>query len=56
MFEICSERGKGERISDLSTDVADLCFQQSTIKGVKEVAICLCLCVCLYICMYIGIL
>ncbi|XXG86204.1 hypothetical protein AAC387_Pa11g1140 [Persea americana] len=39
MFEICSERGKGERISDLSTDVADLCFQQSTIKGVKEVMV-----------------
>lgn len=39
MFEVCSEQRKGERISDLSTDIPELRSQQSTIKGVKEVAI-----------------
>ncbi|GAV56737.1 Kinesin domain-containing protein [Cephalotus follicularis] len=39
MFEICSERGKGERLIDLSPDGADICLQQSTIKGLLEVFI-----------------
>ncbi|GFS35984.1 ATP binding microtubule motor family protein [Actinidia rufa] len=39
MFEICSERGKAERILDLSPDVGDLSMQQSITKGLQEVAI-----------------
>ncbi|XP_077246199.1 ATP binding microtubule motor family protein isoform X2 [Tasmannia lanceolata] len=39
IFEINSERGKGEKILDLCPDGADLSFQQSTIKGVQEVLI-----------------
>ncbi|KAF5740880.1 chromosome-associated kinesin KIF4A-like [Tripterygium wilfordii] len=39
MFEICSERGKGERIFDLSPDGADLSMQRSTIKGLQEAII-----------------
>lgn len=37
MFEICSERGKAERLIDLFQDVGDLCMQQSSVKGVQEV-------------------
>ncbi|KAL5995623.1 hypothetical protein ACLOJK_025689 [Asimina triloba] len=37
MFEICSERGKSERILDLSPDGGDLCFQQGSVKGLQEV-------------------
>ena len=40
MFEICSERGKAERILDLSPDVGDLSMQQSITKGLQEVAAC----------------
>ncbi|OVA10394.1 Kinesin [Macleaya cordata] len=39
IFEIYSERGKGERIFDLSSDGVDLCLQQSTIKGLQEVLV-----------------
>ena len=37
IFEIYSERGKGERILDLSPGGADLFMQQSSIKGLQEV-------------------
>lgn len=37
MFEIYSERGKGEKIMDLSQEGGDLFMQQSNIKGLKEV-------------------
>lgn len=37
VFEIYSDRGKGERISDLSPDGGDLSMQQATIKGLQEV-------------------
>lgn len=37
MFEIYAERGKAERIFDLSPDGGDPCMQQFTIKGLKEV-------------------
>ncbi|XP_043710052.1 kinesin-like protein KIN-6 [Telopea speciosissima] len=36
VFEIYSERGKGEKIFDLTSDRADLCLQQSAIKGLRE--------------------
>ncbi|KAK3231852.1 hypothetical protein Dsin_003733 [Dipteronia sinensis] len=39
IFEIYSERGKGERMLDLSPDGGDLFMQQSTIKGLQEVII-----------------
>ncbi|KAK9269938.1 hypothetical protein L1049_025511 [Liquidambar formosana] len=39
MFEIYSERGKGERVLDLSPNGGDLFMQQSTIKGLQEVII-----------------
>ncbi|KAL5845317.1 hypothetical protein ACOSQ4_011275 [Xanthoceras sorbifolium] len=39
IFEIYSERGKGERMLDLSPDGGDLCMQQSIIKGLQEVVI-----------------
>ncbi|XP_071695265.1 kinesin-like protein KIN-6 [Rutidosis leptorrhynchoides] len=39
MFEIYSERGKGEKIMDLSHDGGDLVMQQSNIKGLQEVVI-----------------
>ncbi|KAI3518072.1 hypothetical protein L1887_06447 [Cichorium endivia] len=39
MFEIYSERGKGEKIMDLSEDGGDLFMQQSNIKGLKETII-----------------
>ncbi|CAH1435546.1 unnamed protein product [Lactuca virosa] len=39
MFEIYSERGKGEKIMDLSQEGGDLFMQQSNIKGLKETII-----------------
>ncbi|KAG5232900.1 kinesin heavy chain [Salix suchowensis] len=39
VFEIYSDRGKGERISDLSPDGGDLSMQQATVKGLQEVVI-----------------
>ncbi|KAK6938972.1 Kinesin motor domain, partial [Dillenia turbinata] len=39
MFEIYSERGKGEKLYDLSQEGGDLFMQKSTIKGLKEVVI-----------------
>ncbi|XP_040969706.1 kinesin-like protein KIN-6 isoform X7 [Gossypium hirsutum] len=39
IFEICAERGKAERICDLSSDKPDLSMQQSAIKGLLEVPI-----------------
>ncbi|XP_047251679.1 kinesin-like protein KIN-6 isoform X6 [Capsicum annuum] len=36
MFEICSEKGKFEKIFDLIQDGADLFNQQSSIKGMRE--------------------
>ncbi|KAJ9542378.1 hypothetical protein OSB04_028884 [Centaurea solstitialis] len=39
MFEIYSERGKGEKIMDLSHEGGDLYMQQSTIKGLQEAVI-----------------
>ncbi|XP_019709158.1 kinesin-like protein KIN-6 isoform X2 [Elaeis guineensis] len=39
MFEIYSERGKGERILDLSPNGIDLSLQQSTMKGLQEVMV-----------------
>ncbi|MFS8006895.1 putative plus-end-directed kinesin ATPase [Helianthus anomalus] len=39
MFEIYSERGKGEKIMDLSQEGGDLYMQQSNIKGLKEVEV-----------------
>nr|XP_043634134.1 kinesin-like protein KIN-6 [Erigeron canadensis] len=39
MFEIYSERGKGEKMMDLSHEGGDVYMQQSTIKGLQEVAI-----------------
>ncbi|KAJ4823535.1 hypothetical protein Tsubulata_034188 [Turnera subulata] len=39
IFEISSERGKVERISDLTSDGIECSMQQSTIKGLQEVPI-----------------
>ncbi|KAG2321121.1 hypothetical protein Bca52824_014334 [Brassica carinata] len=40
VFEICSERGKGEKAYDLLGDgTSELSVQQSTIRGLKEVPI-----------------
>ncbi|KAF5455756.1 hypothetical protein F2P56_025302 [Juglans regia] len=39
IFEITSERGKGEKAYDLSPDGTELSMQQSTIKGLQEVVI-----------------
>ncbi|XP_021668069.2 kinesin-like protein KIN-6 isoform X2 [Hevea brasiliensis] len=39
IFEIYSEGGKAERMLDLSPGGADLTMQQSTVKGLQEVAI-----------------
>ncbi|KAK4860351.1 hypothetical protein QYF36_021895 [Acer negundo] len=39
IFKIYSERGKGERLSDLSPDGGDLFMQHATIKGLQEVII-----------------
>ncbi|KAJ8772770.1 hypothetical protein K2173_027947 [Erythroxylum novogranatense] len=39
IFEISSERGKVERVTDLSPDGTDLSIQQSTIKGLQEIPI-----------------
>lgn len=38
MFEICSERGKAEKILDLCRDGSDVCIQQSNIKALQEVS------------------
>nr|GMC89268.1 kinesin-like protein KIN-6 isoform X2 [Ipomoea batatas]GMD91887.1 kinesin-like protein KIN-6 isoform X2 [Ipomoea batatas]GMD98414.1 kinesin-like protein KIN-6 isoform X2 [Ipomoea batatas] len=38
MFEICSEKGKSEKIFDLAQDRTDLCSQQTSIKGLQEVS------------------
>lgn len=38
MFEICSERGKGEKAFDLSNG-SELSMQQGTLKGLQEVII-----------------
>ncbi|KAK1353565.1 Kinesin motor domain-containing protein [Heracleum sosnowskyi] len=40
MFEICSERGRTERMIDLFNDGVDICLQQSTIKGLHESVVC----------------
>ncbi|KAL8144637.1 hypothetical protein AgCh_002998 [Apium graveolens] len=40
MFEICSERGRSERMIDLFNDGVDICLQQSTIKGLHESVVC----------------
>lgn len=39
IFEIYSEKGKGERLSDLSPDGSDIYMQQSAVKGLKEILI-----------------
>ncbi|OMO87370.1 hypothetical protein CCACVL1_09079 [Corchorus capsularis] len=39
VFEICAERGKAERICDLTSDGPDLYMQQSTIRGLQEVLV-----------------
>ncbi|KAL2895496.1 Kinesin-like protein KIN-6 [Bienertia sinuspersici] len=36
IFEIYSEKGKGEKLSDLSPEGSDLHMQQSVVKGLKE--------------------
>lgn len=41
IFEICSERGKGEKAYDLlGGESSELSVQQSTIRGLKEVCEC----------------
>lgn len=42
IFEISSERGKGERLFDLSPNGGDLSMQQSTLRGLQEVEYYLC--------------
>lgn len=37
IFEICSERGKAEKLFDLLSDGSEISMQQSTVKGLKEV-------------------
>ncbi|KHN09080.1 Kinesin-like protein 5 [Glycine soja] len=39
IFEICSERGKAEKLFDLLSDGSEISMQQSTVKGLKEVII-----------------
>ncbi|XP_031125278.1 kinesin-like protein KIN-6 isoform X2 [Ipomoea triloba] len=39
MFEICTEKGKSEKIFDLAQDRTDLCSQQTSIKGLQETRI-----------------
>ncbi|KAM4122196.1 hypothetical protein ACJW30_01G064100 [Castanea mollissima] len=39
IFEIYSERGKGEKVYDLSAGGTELSMQQSTMKGLQEIAI-----------------
>lgn len=39
MFEIYSERGRGEKIIDLFQDGVELSLQQSNIKGLQEISI-----------------
>lgn len=38
MFEICSEKGKAERMVDLLNDGGEICMQQSIVRGLQEVA------------------
>ncbi|KZV33162.1 bipolar kinesin KRP-130-like [Dorcoceras hygrometricum] len=40
MFEICSEKGKAERLVDLLHDGGELSMQQSVIRGLQEVVVC----------------
>ena len=46
MFEICSEKGKSERIFDLLQEEGEIYLQQSAIKGLNEV----CFLISLFIC------
>lgn len=47
IFEICSERGKGEKAYDLlGGESSELSVQQSTIRGLKEVSDFFCACGC----------
>ncbi|WVZ18199.1 hypothetical protein V8G54_005521 [Vigna mungo] len=39
IFEICSERGKAEKLFDLLSDGGEISMQQSSVKGLKEVPI-----------------
>nr|XP_007135997.1 hypothetical protein PHAVU_009G009500g [Phaseolus vulgaris]ESW07991.1 hypothetical protein PHAVU_009G009500g [Phaseolus vulgaris] len=39
IFEICSERGKAEKLFDLLSDGGEISMHQSTVKGLKEVPI-----------------
>ncbi|KAL9244036.1 hypothetical protein vseg_017853 [Gypsophila vaccaria] len=39
VFEISMEKGKGEKLFDLSPDGSDIHMQQSVVKGLKEVVI-----------------
>ncbi|XP_020236012.1 kinesin-like protein KIN-6 isoform X1 [Cajanus cajan] len=39
IFEICSERGKAEKLFDLLSDGGEISMQQSTVKGLKEALI-----------------
>ncbi|KAG8377938.1 hypothetical protein BUALT_Bualt08G0085900 [Buddleja alternifolia] len=39
MFEICSEKGKAERMIDLLHDGGDMCMQYSILKGLQETVI-----------------
>ncbi|KAL2522230.1 kinesin-like protein KIN-6 [Forsythia ovata] len=40
MFEICSEKGKAEKLIDLSQHGGDICMQQSVLKGLQEAVVC----------------
>lgn len=39
IFEIYSEKGKGEKLSDLSPEGSDIHMQQSVVKGLKEILV-----------------
>ncbi|KNA17632.1 hypothetical protein SOVF_077930 isoform B [Spinacia oleracea] len=39
VFEIHSEKGKGEKLSDLTPDGSDIYMQQSAVKGLKEILV-----------------
>ncbi|XP_073134155.1 kinesin-like protein KIN-6 [Henckelia pumila] len=39
MFEICSEKGKAERMIDLLHDGGEMCMQQSVVRGLQEVVV-----------------
>ncbi|XP_073275571.1 kinesin-like protein KIN-6 [Primulina huaijiensis] len=39
MFEICSEKGKAERMVDLLHDGGEICMQQSIVRGLQEVVV-----------------